>query len=64
MASIASTASPNEQLFAAAEAGNVEAITNLCTQSGAEPYYQEEVHGESVLMRQQHTDNWLLSRYS
>jgi len=51
MASIASTASPNEQLFAAAEAGNVEAITNLCTQSGAEPYYQEEVHGESVLMR-------------
>ena len=49
MASI--TSSVNEQLFTAAESGDVNAIRTLCTQSGAAPYYQEEVHGESILMR-------------
>ena len=40
-----------EQLFKAAETGDVSAIRSLCSEGGAHPYYQETVNGESILMR-------------
>jgi protein arginine N-methyltransferase 2 len=40
----------NDQLMKAAEQGDVDTITMLCN-AGAEHYYQEIVHGESVLQK-------------
>ena len=48
MASIA-IRNANDRLMQAAEAGDVAAIQSLCA-AGGEPFYQETIHGSSVLM--------------